>query len=80
MIKATLIQERAWENNGYTGLAYAGFKEGGGVVQFITSRSHEIHPGETAFNPANCEQLDLEARIWNDQVKWREVGAEIQQN
>lgn len=78
MIRATLIQERAWENNGYTGLAYAGFKEGGGVVQFTTSKQHTVYPGETAFNPALCESLNLEAKIWDDKVKWREVGSEIQ--
>jgi len=75
MPKITLIQKRRWNNNGYEGFGYAGFKEGGGVIQF-TSQSkteHNIYPEEIGFNPSKCEDIDLKVKIWDNNVKYSEV-------
>lgn len=74
-MKITLIQKREWKNNGYEGLGYAGFKEGGGVIQFTSSFDHEIFVGETGFNPKKCEEISLNAKIWDEKVKYVEDGA-----
>lgn len=74
-MKITLIQKREWQNNGYQGFGYAGFKEGGGVIQFTSSIEHDFFPGETAFNSKKCEEISLNAKIWDEKVKYVEDGS-----
>jgi len=79
-MKITLIQKRAWKNNGYSGIGYAGFTESGDIIEFNSNNpgaiDHEVFPSATSFDPRRCEDIALGVKVYQGKVTRRELTPE----
>lgn len=76
--KMTLVQKRPYNKNGYTGIGYAGYTEGGQILKFTSPNpgaiDHEIYAGEIGFNPNRCEVIFLEVNLFDPaNPKYKEI-------
>lgn len=77
-MKITLFQKREFEFAGkdglpVTGIMYGGWSEDKRALEFSSQdNSKIIYPGALKYDPLHYEDVDVETRIFDGRVKFRE--------